>query len=49
MKTKKSAAEDDNIMDIPSGRMAAMWVPLDKVVETKYVRAVMCPRYLLDR
>jgi A/G-specific adenine glycosylase len=45
---EKVAVKDVNVtaMHIPSGPMA-VWVPLDKVVETKYVHA-MFPRYLLD-
>jgi len=31
---KKGAVRDVNIMGIPSDPMAAMWVPLDRVLET---------------
>jgi len=44
LKEIKKGAVRDNIMDIPSDPMAALWVSLDKVPETKYVCAVMCPR-----
>jgi hypothetical protein len=34
-KIKKGTVKDVDIVDIPRGPMAAMWIPLEKVTETK--------------